>query len=387
MRIDFASLKNMEPNIPCYCFDESVFADNTAKLRASLGKNVSLVYSVKSNPFMIKAAVQNTDGIEICSVGELFHAECSAVDPSKIIFGGICKEYSDFQKTIEYGVRRFSIESISQLNTISNMANNCGASVSVLLRITSGNQFGMSVDDVKSCMRKSYPNVTILGYHYYPGTMRLNKKEVENDFYLFSGYLEELREFDVPEIEYGGGIGVNYYASSSPWVLADELALKLKSLAGKIKITYEVGRLLTYNTGIYITRIIDVKCIGSHCFVVVNGGRHHFTYHGGIAQLGKKKPGISAVQNTQSDKKMEYTIVGSLCNAGDILANDIEMPLLNAGDYIIFNNAGSYSITEGIAFFLSRDIPAVYNKENGDLLLLRERNKIDWLKTFYGEKN
>jgi diaminopimelate decarboxylase len=133
--------------------------------------------------------------------------------------------------------------------------------------------------------------------------------------------------------------------------------------------------------------VIDEKIVDERHFVVVNGGRHQFTYHGGISQMGKRKPDVTAVRNASKYEMQTYTVVGPLCNESDILAINIELPTLDIGDYLIFKNAGAYSITEGSALFLSRDLPAVYYEKNGHLLLKRERNQTEWLRAIYKEND
>ena len=47
---------------------------------------------------------------------------------------------------------------------------------------------------------------------------------------------------------------------------------------------------------------------------------------------------------------------------------------LRVGDRIAFPNAGAYCMTEGMALFLSRDLPRIYlYGESGDLRLARPR--------------
>jgi len=384
--MNYSKLKDIEPDIPCYLYDETQFIDNVSKLRALFRHDVNILFSVKANPFLTKAALSNTDGIEICSVGELFHAVRCNVDQKKIIFGGVCKEETDFEDAIKYGIRKFSIESLSQLLLLEKVAVKYQASISVILRISAGNQFGMSINDIKKCLGKSSSCASIAGVHYYPATMRLTESDVNNDFAVFRDVLDNLSEFNITEIEYGGGIGVNYYGDSNHWVIAKILASNINTIANKFRVTYEAGRILAANTGSYVTRVVDTKVNNGRNFVIVNGGRHHFTYHGGLVKLGKKSPFISVFQKHQTNETAKQIIVGALCNAGDILVNDVELPSVAEGDYIVFHNAGAYCATEGSTLFLSRDMPAVFFKCNDLLKLLRPRNKIEWLKTFYGEK-
>lgn len=100
-------------------------------------------------------------------------------------------------------------------------------------------------------------------------------------------------------------------------------------------------------------------------------------------KLGKKLPIISVIGDTPGKDKIKTTIVGALCNEADILANDIAMPPVHEGDFIVFYNAGAYCVTEGTALFLSRDIPAVFLADGGAVELRRARSSYEWLKDLY----
>ena len=71
-------------------------------------------------------------------------------------------------------------------------------------------------------------------------------------------------------------------------------------------------------------------------------------------------------------EKNAYTICGSLCTTSDILARGVQLPTLHIGDKLVFEKTGAYSVTEGLALFLSRELPAVYLQEGDRLTLVRD---------------
>ena len=75
-----------------------------------------------------------------------------------------------------------------------------------------------------------------------------------------------------------------------------------------------------------------------------------------------------------SDKEAQkWTVCGSLCTTGDILVRNAELRNPEIGDVLVFGRTGAYSVTEGIALFLSREIPAVSvcSKKDGLKLVRR----------------
>lgn len=384
MLTDLHTIKKFEPNIPCYCFDVGRFKDNIEHVKTLFLPQIRLLFSVKANPFFVEAAVKYADGIEICSDGELSIAAKYNIMPDQITYGGICKERSDLKRALRFGVRRFSIESPRQLVLLNEEAMHCNAQINVLLRLSSGNQFGMTAEEFNWCTDKlKSENIIISGVHFYPGTMRMSPKQVDTDFDMFMTLLNSLNYSGIKEIAYGAGIGVNYFGEYNQWNVVERVAEKLNALSKRYKVTYEAGRMLAADAGIYIARVVDVRQNRNRCFAILNGGRHQFTYHGGISALGRRAPQISVVGNEILREKKRMTIVGALCSESDILLIDNLIDEIREGDYIIFHNAGAYCVTEGMAFFLTRDIPAIFLEQDGTIKLKRNKEINEWIDKLY----
>lgn len=388
MRIDKYTLESMGSNIPCYCFDTVRFKENIERFRDIFGPDVRLLFSLKANPFFMRTALDYADGIEICSDGELYIARRQGADPAKITYGGICKERTDIVNALRFGIRRFSIESVRQLTELDEQAAAQGVKVNALLRLSTKRQFGMSVQDAGKCIRDlELSNTAVTGLHYYPKTMRMSGEDVGRDYAVFEEMLSQINAPCIKEISYGAGIGVNYFGESSHWKTAEEISGRMAALASQFDVTYEAGRLLAADAGVYIVRVVEVKEKEDGNFVIVNGGRHQFAYFGGIIKQGSKLPVMSVIGNSPGKGDVKTTIVGALCNEADILANDIAMPPVHEGDFIVFYNAGAYCVTEGIALFLSRDIPAVFLAGEGEIELRRARRSYEWLEDLYLEED
>jgi diaminopimelate decarboxylase len=364
----------LEPNIPCYCFDTVKFVNNIQMFRKMIGSTVHVVFSVKANPYLISSALEYVDGIEVCSYGEIKRAIDCVDDVSKITFGGICKEDTDWEFAINGGIRRFSIESLAQLNRLEYFASRYSVSTEALIRVSSGNQFGMDVSEAIKCFEKNKNSmhINIAGIHYYPGTMR-TVREVQDDYKFFETILKDLKSFEFKEIEYGAGVSVDYFGNSDTDQSMPFIIDKFQHLSKNYQMSYEVGRYLAADCGFYIARVTEIKHNGNRGFVVLNGGRHQFTYHGGITSLGSRIPQITVIGSDNVSDKGKFTIVGALCSIGDILAKDMNISAPKTGDYIVFHNAGAYCVTEGITLFLSRDTPAIFLLQNGKAIIIKEK--------------
>jgi diaminopimelate decarboxylase len=369
-------IADIKQNVPCYCFDIDRFKVNILKLKEAFGGRVNVIYSAKANPHMISTALICADGVEVCSFGEISHLHEYQDYADRVTFGGVYKSEAEWNLALKYGIRRFSVESIAQLQLLVNLCYHNDIAVSVLLRITSGNQFGMSVEEAIDCFTK-YADCSLIrlsGIHYYSGTMKTKASEINSDFTNLNDIVFSMNSCDVEEIEYGAGIAVDYYSNLEIGDCYNAMVDNTNKLAKSYKVTYEAGRILSADCGVYIARIDEIKKREQRTYVVLNGGGHQFTYYNSIYNRSRNRtPGISVISQKMSSEKENYTIVGALCSAGDILAMEIQLNRLYVDDYVVFHKAGAYCSTEGMALFLSRDIPAIYLIEKSGHRLIRNR--------------
>ena len=62
---------------------------------------------------------------------------------------------------------------------------------------------------------------------------------------------------------------------------------------------------------------------------------------------------------------------------GKVMAAYLGYEFVDAADVIRFDKVGAYSVTEGLYLFLSRDLPSVYLRQNGNLTLVRKSMQTD----------
>ncbi|HEY4695558.1 MAG TPA: diaminopimelate decarboxylase, partial [Candidatus Hydromicrobium sp.] len=70
-------------------------------------------------------------------------------------------------------------------------------------------------------------------------------------------------------------------------------------------------------------------------------------------------------KNTESESKMHYSIVGKHCESGDVIINDIKLPPVSSGDFIVVATTGAYSYALS-SNYNSQPKSAVVAVENGD---------------------
>lgn len=357
---------------PAYVFDTDILKKRI-EWTAEILHPAKLCFAVKANPFLLQTMKGSVEHYEVCSPGEFHICVRSGLDMNQIVLSGVNKEYEDVRYAMEQGVKHYTAESKRQYELVCRCARESGATVDLLLRVTSGNQFGMSEADVKELIRgrASCPQVQIRGVQYFSGTQKKNIKKIAAEVEYIEDFIQRLEKEDgfvTQVLEFGPGLGVTYFTKEDPEedVRLLEAFAELFQKERSYKIVFEMGRFLAASCGYYITRIVDQKRNDAVHVCLVDGGIHHVNYYG--QNMAMKTPYLSYFpQHPVEDREdTEWTVYGSLCTVADILLKKLPLKDARVGDYLVFHNIGAYSVTEGIYLFLSRRMPKIYLYSNRD---------------------
>ena len=382
-------------NTPCYIFDLDVFISRIRRMEQILGKQVNIYYAMKANPFLTAAAAQAAGGLEVCSPGEYAICRRARVPAQKIVLSGVNKEESHIRSVMaEQGAGTYTAESLNQLRLLEACAGAAGRTgVRVLLRLTSGNQFGMDEEDILASIRNrdTYPHLDLAGLQYYSGTQKKGMEKIEKELVKLDSFMDFVRkhlDFEFRELEYGPGFQIPYFEGqeqADEEILLQEFKKALDSLHFKGIIFLEAGRFLAAPCGSYLTRVADVKRSQGQNYCIVDGGINHVNYYGqtmamkvpAYRYIPQDNPARPPASQTSGDR---WIVCGSLCTSGDILVKNLPLDGLMTGDLLVFDRIGAYSVTEGIYLFLSRKLPVVLTctQEHG-LSLVRDALPTDIL--------
>ena len=375
---------------PAYVFNLDEFRQRAEQVKRAFGEETGLCFSIKANPFLLAALPDVFNKIEVCSPGELTICEKTCADMGMVIFSGVNKTAADVERAMDDHVGVFTAESMLHLQLIQESAATRGIRVPVLLRLTAGSQFGMDEQEVLGiiCDREAYPGVEIVGLHYFSGTQKRKVALIEKELdYLlqFVAQVEQNHGFKLERLEYGTGLAVDYFAAN-----ADELEMaqleavgaKIREVSEKIDLTVEMGRFFAAPCGYYFTKVMDTKTNMGVNYAIVDGGLNQLKYDGQIQ--GMQIPKISHIkwQDAAAENMEKWTLCGSLCTTADVLTRNAELTGLTMGDVLVFERTGAYSVMEGMAVFLSREMPEVslYSEAEG-LLKVRQMLATDVFNT------
>ena len=364
-----------EVKTPSYIFDTDVFARRAQLVRESFGEKTGLCFSIKANPFLLGCLPDTFDTIEVCSPGELTICRKTGADPSKIIFSGVNKTAEDVERAMEYGAGTFTAESFLHAELINNSAVKRGITVPVLVRVTGGSQFGMDEQDVIDLISRAdeYKGIEFVGLHYFTGTQKRKPAVIEKELDYIADFADRLKAetgFDTKRIEYGTGLAVDYFKDNADELEQERLeavSAKVREISQRFELTVEMGRFFAASCGYYLTKVMDVKTNCGINYAICDGGLNQLKYDGQIQ--GMQIPKILHIKNAEASTSQQekWTLCGSLCTTADILARDVLFDSLEIGDTLVFCRTGAYSAMEGMAVFLSREMPLIslYSEKEG----------------------
>ena len=360
---------------PVYVFDINVLKDRIKYLRSKLPNKVEICYAIKANTFVVKDMEEIIDRFEVCSPGEYQICKEKDVNLEKILISGVYKTPNVIENmAIEDGVQNFTIESMEQFELLKNIS--FKTKLKVFIRITSGNQFGINLEDAEEIIknRLDYQNLEIVGLQYFSGTQKKSIRNLNKELENINSFIKELKEkydFATKELEFGPGFPVQYFQNEDfdEETFLKEFAELIENLNFDGQIILELGRSIVASCGSYITKVVDKKTNKNQNYAILDGGIHHLVYFG--QSMAMKLPICETYPKRQNyDEK--WNLCGSLCTVNDILVKQFPAGDLQIGDLFIFKNTGAYCITEGISLFLSRDLPVVLKIENNNIEVARE---------------
>ena len=369
-----------EVGTPFYVFDIDVLIERIDYLKSMMPENVHLCYAMKANPFVVKEMDGVIEKYEICSYGEWNIAKKLGVNDSKMVISGVYKDeisMEDILNNYKNG-EVFTIESLNQLELLNKLTKEKKKVINIILRLTSGNQFGMCEEEIIEILenRAKYEYLNIMGIQYFSGTQKKLSKRIIKELEYVDEFVLNLKNnlgFVVEELEFGPGFPVVYFEAEQDFdeqTYLMEIADKIKNMKYQGHITMELGRSIVASCGSYYTKVVDKKINKEGNFAILDGGMNHLVYYGQM--MAMKKPMLDIIPKREDKILENWNLVGALCTINDLIVKQLPVSNLEIGDIFVFKNTGAYSMTEGISLFLSRDLPKVVFVQGGEMKIVRE---------------
>lgn len=353
-----------ELDTPFYYYDLDLLHDTLGTLcsQAGVSPNYEGHYAVKANanPVVLRTIAKAGLGADCVSGPEVEAALAAGFPASKIVFAGVGKTDREIITGLDNDIFCFNVESEPELEVINALAAERGKIARVAIRvnpdigahthanITTGlaeNKFGISMRDLDRVidMTIAMEHVTFIGLHFHIGSQILDM----GDFVPLCNRINllvegiEARGIAVPNINVGGGLGIDYrHPDRHPvpdfeaYFATYRRHLRLRS---EQTLHFELGRSVVGQCGSLISRVTYVKQGTYKKFVILDAGMTDLI-RPALYQAYHKIENISS----SSDEKEPYDVVGPVCESSDVFGKAVEMRFTRRGDFVALRSAGAY---------------------------------------------
>jgi diaminopimelate decarboxylase len=345
---------------PCYIYSYEFLKDSFLSYKEAFSDMDTLIcYSVKanSNLAILKSFSDLGSGFDIVSGGELLRIKRAGGDPGKVVFSGVGKTREEMKAAIEAGILFFNVESEEELNVLNSVGTELGKKAPVALRvnpdidpkthpyISTGfekSKFGIEIGRALEVYKEAntMEGVSVIAIDAHIGSQIFDLTPFVDSVRKLIKLADDLlcEGIDIQYIDIGGGLGISYKKEEKPphpKMYADGI---MKELSGKsYKLVLEPGRSLIGNAGMLVTKVLYLKEGTAKKFVIVDAAMND------LIRPAFYKSYHEILTVRQDSKGSEVVdVVGPICESGDFLAQDRELPVVKSGDLLALLSAGAY---------------------------------------------
>jgi diaminopimelate decarboxylase len=390
---------------PAYVLDEADFRYRIRRYRAALPE-VRITYAGKAllTKQVARWVADEGLGLDVCSPGELATGLAAGVDPRSIVVHGNAKTTGELRAAADAGVGRIVIDCGTE---IALLASQLRRPQEVLIRVAPGidigghaavttgivdQKFGFAVAEGQAALAVrrvlDQPLLRLAGLHCHLGSQVTDAGVYGEAIKRMVSLMADVRnQYGVvlTELNIGGGHGVPYVAGDAELDL-DQLATVIDEALDQAcaaersprpKIVVEPGRAIAARAGVTVYRVVSVKQRpGGRTFVAVDGGMGD---NPRVALYGARYT-VTVANRHPLGPDQTVTVVGRNCEAGDVVANDVQLPAdLHPGDLLAVACTGAYHHSMASTFNMVGRPPVVAVRDGRIRELVRRETTADLL--------
>jgi diaminopimelate decarboxylase len=349
---------------PCYVYSAASIVKNFQVYDQGFGDLPHTVcYAVKAagNLAILRLLAQAGAGFDIVSGGELFRVLKAGGDPAKTVFSGVGKTAEEIDAALTAGVGFFNCESEPELELLDALAHRRAKQVRVALRVNPNvdavthayistgslkHKFGVDIGEAEAvyCRARRHENLLLEGVSCHIGSQLLDPAPLIEAVDRVLDLIERLRAdgFHIRHADFGGGLAVAY----KPEDVAPDIGAFVKTLRSRVEgrglhVRIEPGRSIVGSAGVLLTRVLYRKKTGDKEFVIVDAAMNDLIRPALYSAYHEILPLRQA-----DNKNLRADVVGPVCETGDFLARDRELPDLFPGDVLAVCTAGAYGFAQ-----------------------------------------
>jgi diaminopimelate decarboxylase len=379
---------------PAYVYNAEVVRNRYRALDSAFtGIPHRICYAIKanSNLALLRVLRDLGAGADIVSGGEMRRALKAGFPPDRIVFSGVGKTTAELEAAVDAGLGHIHLESVEEMSELGAIAASRKRQMAVGIRVNpdvtasthpfiatgqGGIKFGVPYDQVLDLARAIHHHewleLDTIAMHL--GSQLLDPQPYREGVERLMALVERMRAAGIDTLktmDIGGGLGIRYQDESplDPGRVAAAVGPVVQSSG--LTLVLEPGRFLVGSAGVLLTQVLSRKHSGGKDLVIVDAGMndlvrpsHYGAYHA-ITEV---------VERGRTSQRLD--VVGPVCETGDFLALDRELPGLERGDLLAVLGAGAYGFVMS-STYNTRPRPAEVLVDGGRWALVRPRIRED----------
>lgn len=372
--------------------------------RSFAGLPHTVCYAVKANSSLalLRLLGERGCGFDIVSGGELERVRRGAPEAlGRVVFSGVGKQAWELDAALEADILLFNVESEAELALLAARAEASGKRARVALRvnpdvavqthpyISTGlreHKFGIGIERARAIYNGMQGDAFLqpAGVSVHIGSQIRDVAPFAEAVGRVCRLVAELRTdgHEIDFIDVGGGFGIEYgRAAFDP---AERIAVYAAALRGvlsglNLHVLLEPGRFLIAQAGVLLTRVLYSKVNGAKRFVVADAAMNDLirpALYGAHHEILPVRESTEGAAGAESVAGSVADLVGPVCESGDFLARDRELPVLADGDLLAVLDAGAYGMSLS-SNYNTRARAAEVLVEGGAARLIRRRESLD----------
>jgi diaminopimelate decarboxylase len=374
-----------EVGTPFYCYSTATLTRHYSVFTEAFSDmNIKLCYAMKanSNQAVLATLAKLGCGADVVSGGELKRALLAGISPDKIMFSGVGKTKAEMQAALEADIFCFNVESVPELHQLSAVASSLGKSAPVSLRINpdvdaethakistgkAGDKFGIPREDAIDAyaLAASLPGLKVSGIDMHIGSQIEKLEPFDKAFARLKELIGALREqgHEIDHVDVGGGLGIPYKNDNLPPPEPEAYAQVVRKHVEELgcEVVFEPGRMIAGNAGILVGEVIFIKPSGDKTFIIADTAMNDLirpTLYEAWHEIRPVREDLLRMPPVKGD------LVGPVCETGDFMAKDRNLPPLAPGDLFAIGSAGAYGAVQAGTYNTRTLVPEVL--VNGD---------------------
>ncbi|MFG6359466.1 diaminopimelate decarboxylase [Taurinivorans muris] len=384
---------------PLYVYNEVVLRERCRDLVGLCKtKGLHINYSAKANanPHLLKIIREEGCLVDAMSPGELYLDLKAGYKPDEVLY--VCNNVSpeEMKNALEKGVL-VSVDSLMQVEQLCRL--NRGGKIMVRFNpgigaghsakvVTGGKETKFGVDPEKLPQLLEILDrygVTLAGINHHIGSLFMEGESYIEAAKVLLDLALKLPCFEKLEIiDFGGGFGIPYhkYENQARFDLETFSRLLNETLSGWAKahnyhgkFYLEPGRYIAAECGVVLGTVYNTKTNGTKPYVGTDLGFNVLAR----PMLYDSFHDVEIYRNNAQEnmEELEQTIVGNICESGDIIAKNRVLPVLREGDIVAMLDAGAYGFSMS-SNYTQRLRPAeVLIQKDGTAKCIRRRDTFE----------